>query len=159
MVDIVDKITRSRMMSGICAKDTKPEVVIRKKLHSRGYRYRKNVRTLPGTPDIVLKKYDAVIQIHGCFWHGHGCEDFKWPATRPNFWKNKILGNQKRDRLSGQQLVNAGWKVLIVWECAVKKATKSKGYASLEELVDQISFWIKSDSKGLKYIGGSKLAK
>lgn len=159
MVDIVDKTTRSRMMSGICAKDTSPEVVIRKKLHSCGYRYRKNVKTLPGTPDIVLKRYDAIIQIHGCFWHGHGCNDFKWPATRPVFWKNKILGNQKRDRLSEQQLVKDGWKVLIVWECVVKKATQGKGYANLEELVDQVSFWIKSDSKGLTHIGGSKLAK
>ncbi len=147
------------MMFGIRAKDTKPEVVIRKELHSRGYRYRKNVRTLPGTPDIVLKKYDAAIQIHGCFWHGHDCDDFKWPATRPDFWKNKILGNQKRDRFSEQQLVSEGWKVLIIWECAVKKATKGKKDTNLEELIDQISSWIRGNSRGLKYIGGSKLAK
>jgi len=159
MVDVVDNVTRSRMMSCIRAKDTKPEVIVRKKLHSYGYRYRKNLKNLPGTPDIVLKKYGAVIQIYGCFWHGHNCNDFKWPATRPEFWKNKINGNQKRDHFSEQQLVDAGWKVLIVWECAVKKATRGKEYANLEELVDQISSWIKSDSKGLKHIGGSELAK
>ncbi|MCD6525605.1 MAG: DNA mismatch endonuclease Vsr [Desulfuromonas sp.] len=156
MVDIVDKSTRSRMMSGIRAKDTKPEVIIRNKLHSRGYRYRKNVKGLPGTPDIVLKKFNAVIQIHGCFWHGHDCDDFKWPSTRKNFWKNKILGNQNRDRLSEQQLIRDGWRLLIIWECVIKKAIKDNG---LEELIDQISFWIKSDSKGIKYIGGSRLAK
>ncbi|WP_321391396.1 DNA mismatch endonuclease Vsr [uncultured Desulfuromusa sp.] len=159
MVDIVDKTTRSRMMACICAKDTRPEVVIRKKLYSRGFRYRKNVKSLPGTPDIVLKKYDAVIQIHGCFWHGHDCDDFKWPATRPVFWKNKILNNQKRDRLSAQRLLGAGWKLLIVWECAVKKATKGKDDNNLQELVDTISSWIMSDEKGIKHIGGSKLAK
>ncbi|WP_231884015.1 very short patch repair endonuclease, partial [Alcanivorax sp. HI0044] len=83
MVDVVDKATRSRMMAGIKGKDTKPEILIRSELHRRGFRFRKNVKDLPGKPDIVLPKYKAVIMVNGCFWHGHECHLFKWPSTRP----------------------------------------------------------------------------
>ena len=89
MADVVDKATRSRMMAGIKGKDTKPEMLIRSELHRRGFRFRKNVKELPGKPDIVLPKYKAVIMVNGCFWHGHECHLFKWPATRPEFLREK----------------------------------------------------------------------
>lgn len=91
MTDVVDKATRSRMMAGIKGKDTKPEMLIRSELHRRGFRFRKNVKDLPGKPDIVLPKYRAVIMVNGCFWHGHGCRLFKWPSTRPEFWREKSI--------------------------------------------------------------------
>ena len=120
MADVVDKATRSRMMSGIRGKDTKPEVVIRSMLHRRGFRFRKNVKSLPGSPDIVLPKYKAVIMVNGCFWHGHDCHLFKWPSTRPDFWRQKINSNKLRDKNNLVLLNEAGWRVLVIWECAVK---------------------------------------
>ena len=101
MVDIVDKATRSRMMSGIRGKDTKPEVLIRKALHGRGLRYRLHASDLPGKPDLVFPRYGAALFIHGCFWHGHDCKYFKLPATRTEFWGGEINDNRDRD---GRQL-------------------------------------------------------
>ena len=98
MVDVVSKEKRSKMMSGIRYKDTKPEIIIRKALHAKGFRYSLHNNKLPGKPDIVLPKYNAIIFIHGCFWHQHNCHLFKWPSTRPEFWQNKISGNKERDK-------------------------------------------------------------
>lgn len=138
MVDVVDRATRSRMMSGIRGKDTKPEILVRKALHARGFRYRLHVAGLPGKPDLVFPRYRAVLFIHGCFWHGHDCRYFRLPATRPEFWTQKIRGNQDRDRRQVQTLKEAGWRTLVVWECMTRK-----GYSiPFDGLVDCIADWL-----------------
>jgi len=126
------------MMSGIKGKNTKPEVSIRKALHARGFRYRIHVNYLPGKPDLVLPKYRAVVFVHGCFWHGHTCRYFKIPQTRPDFWLVKIEKNQARDRGQEVALLSDGWRVLVVWECAVRSMNKKKSPV----LIDQISNWL-----------------
>ena len=98
MVDVVDTATRSRMMAGIKGKNTQPERLVRSLLHRKGFRFRLNVRELPGKPDIVLPSYHAVIFVNGCFWHGHDCVRFKWPKTRTDFWQHKIEGNRSNDQ-------------------------------------------------------------
>jgi len=120
MTDIVDPATRSRMMSGITAKNTKPELMIRKLLFNSGFRYRLHNRSLKGTPDIVLKKYRAVIFVNGCFWHGHNCHLFRLPKSRTEFWKKKIQSNRERDAINRKILREEGWRVGLVWECTVK---------------------------------------
>ena len=120
MPDVVDAPTRSRMMSGIRGRDTKPEMLIRRGLHARGYRYRLHARTLPGRPDLAFPSRKAAIFIHGCFWHGHGCPLFKWPSTRAEWWRAKIEGNRARDRAVRAELAGMGWRQLRVWECALK---------------------------------------
>lgn len=138
MVDVVDKATRSRMMSGIRGKDTKPEILVRKALHARGFRYRLHVAGLPGRPDLVFPRYRAVLFIHGCFWHGHDCRYFRLPATRPEFWTQKITGNQDRDRRQLQTLKEAGWRTLVVWECMTRKGSA----IPFDSLVDCIADWL-----------------
>jgi len=152
MVDIVDKTTRSRMMSGIRGKDTRPELIIRKALFRKGFRYKLHDKTLPGKPDLVLPKYQAVIFIHGCFWHGHDCHLFKWPSTRPEFWKNKITRNIEVDKRNIRQLKNEGWYILTVWECALK----GKGRRDLDELVTDIASWLVSGTRD-KVIKGRRV--
>lgn len=120
MADIVDKETRSRMMSGIKGKNTKPEMIVRRALHKAGYRYRLHVKDLPGKPDIVLPRYKAVIFVHGCFWHHHDCKHFKWPKTRGAFWREKIDGNVERDQKAYEELRTMGWRVLLFWECDIR---------------------------------------
>ena len=121
MTDIVDKATRSRMMASITAKDTKPEHVLRRALHAHGFRFRLHVRGLPGTPDLVLRRYRAVCFVHGCFWHRHeGCSYATTPATRPEFWQAKFDDNVERDRRFKRRLLEAGWRVATVWECALQ---------------------------------------
>jgi DNA mismatch endonuclease (patch repair protein) len=124
MVDVVDKATRSRMMSGIRGENTKPELMIRSALHKRGFRYRLHVASLPGKPDIVFKKYRAVIFVNGCFWHGHQCEYFKWPKTNRRFWKKKINGNIRRDAFVRESLKKASWRYFLVWECEIRLAVR-----------------------------------
>ena len=121
-MDVHDKETRSYNMSCIKGKNTKPEEMVRKFLFSKGFRYRKNDKRLPGSPDIVLPKYKTVIFVNGCFWHGHeGCKYFVWPKSNEEFWKNKIKTNIERDNKKIEQLEELGWKVIIVWECELKK--------------------------------------
>jgi DNA mismatch endonuclease (patch repair protein) len=120
MVDIVSPEVRSRLMSGIQGKDTVPELVVRRYLHAAGLRFRTNVRSLPGTPDIVLPKYRSVVFVHGCFWHRHSsCRFATTPATRAEFWQTKFSANTARDRRDAARLRAAGWQVLTVWECQV----------------------------------------
>ena len=140
MVDIVDAATRSRMMSGIRGRNTKPEILIRSLLHGRGFRFRLDARDLPGRPDIVLPRYRAVIFVHGCFWHGHDCPLFKWPQTRPDFWREKIGRNRANDEKSRAALLAAGWRVGVVWECALRGANRDLD-GVLQRLVD----WLHSD--------------
>lgn len=121
MVDVVDKQTRSRMMQGIRGKNTMPELVVRRRLHALGIRYRLHAASLPGRPDIVIRKYRMAVFVHGCFWHGHtGCRYFKLPTTNPVFWKEKIEGTQQRHARQMAELVTAGWRVATVWECRVR---------------------------------------
>lgn len=121
MADIVDPRKRSEMMAGIRAKDTKPELSVRRLLHSLGYRFRLHRKDLPGKPDIVLPKWKTVIFVHGCFWHGHeDCELYRPPKTRTEFWAEKIDANKKRD-LAVQAASSAlGWRIIEVWECTFK---------------------------------------
>ena len=111
------------MMSGIRSKNTRPEMEVRKALFARGFRYRLHSRRLPGTPDLVLPRYRAVVFVHGCFWHGHDCSFFRWPSSRPEFWRAKITRNQAVDLESNERLRTAGWRVLTVWECALRGRT------------------------------------
>lgn len=124
-MDIWSKKKRSAVMAKIKGKDTKPEWIVRRYLFSRGYRYRKNVKGLPGTPDIVLRKYGIVIFIHGCFWHGHEV-DGTMPKTNREFWKNKIEGNKLRDKRNKEKLRKMGWSVITVWECQLKSAVRQQ---------------------------------
>ena len=121
MADKISPAARSRNMSAIGGKDTKPELVVRKALFSAGFRYRLHLRNLPGTPDIVLAKHNSVVFVHGCFWHAHhGCSDFRLPSSNRAFWKKKLNGNVKRDLLARQALLATGWRVMCVWECTLK---------------------------------------
>ena len=126
MVDVLTPAQRRLNMSRIRGRDTNPEQLLRKALHRRGQRYRLHVRTLPGRPDIVLPRYGAVIQVHGCFWHGHDCPMFKTPATRTEFWMKKINGNRKRDRKTVRELQQGGWRIAIVWECSLRGPARRK---------------------------------
>ena len=124
-------------MSRIKGKNTKPEELVRKYLFSQGFRYRKNDKRLPGSPDIVLPKYKTVIFVNGCFWHGHeGCKHFVWPKSNEEFWKNKIETNIARDKKKTQVLEELGWRVIVVWECELKKATINE---TVKKLIDELS--------------------
>lgn len=128
---------RSYNMSQIKSTDTKPEETVRKYLFSKGLRYRKNVKTLPGKPDIVLAKYKTVVFVNGCFWHGHsGCKYFVMPKSNTDYWTNKIKRNIERDKTVVNDLCNMGWNVITVWECELKK---DKINAALEKLYKQIT--------------------
>ena len=135
MADIVDPAKRSQMMAGIGAKNTKPEVMVRQSLHRIGYRFRLHRKDLPGKPDIVLPKWKTVVFVHGCFWHGHqDCPIFRLPKSRTEFWKAKIEGNQKRDVRRRCQYQGSGWKLLEVWECALKGPGKLSELEFVEQL-------------------------
>lgn len=123
---------RHKCMSLIHAKNTKPELVLRHSLWRRGFRYRVNVRRLPGSPDIVLSQYKTVIFVHGCFWHGHkGCKNYTVPKTNIEFWRAKIARNQERDQETWRQLEAKGWAVIVVWECELKKDRLEETVASV----------------------------
>jgi len=127
MVDVVDRATRSRMMSGIRGRDTTPEVIVRKYLFSHGFRYRIAPKSLPGKPDIVLSKYRTAIFVHGCFWHRHpGCKYTTHPATNRAFWREKFRENVRRDRKVQRLLEKAGWRVITLWACDLSPAVLAK---------------------------------
>ena len=152
MADIVAPAVRSRMMSGIRSKDTRHEVRIRKALHAAGFRYRLHRQDLPGTPDITLPRYRAVVFAHGCFWHGHDCHLFKWPSTRAEFWAAKIGGNRHRDQKTRDALLDMGWRRLVIWECALKGRRK----LDFDSLITSVSEWIRSDSQEHEISGGAE---
>ena len=121
--EVLHKVSeqRSRNMSAIKSKNTKPEIAVRKLLHSMGYRFRLHRKDLPGSPDIVLPKYKTVIFVHGCFWHRHqNCKYASTPKTRQEFWEAKFRENINRDKLNQENLSSKGWKIIIVWECETK---------------------------------------
>lgn len=135
MADIVDRQTRSRMMSGIRARNTEPELAVRKFLFAAGLRYRLHVRTMPGHPDIVLPRYRAVVQVHGCFWHQHpGCKFAYVPKSRPHFWIPKLAANVARDASNAIALRKLGWRVFVVWECHVNERILSGLVQKLRKL-------------------------
>jgi DNA mismatch endonuclease (patch repair protein) len=139
--DIVDAQTRSRMMSGIRGKDTKPELLIRRGLHSRGFRYRVHSSHMPGKPDLVFPRFRATVFVHGCFWHSHGCHLFRLPTTRPEFWMAKLARNQERDAEVRSLLNAAGWRCLVIWECALKGRLR----LDLQDVLDRAAAWIRGD--------------
>lgn len=131
-MDTISREQRSRTMSRIRSKNTKPEMLVRRFLYANGFRYRVNVRTLPGSPDIVLKKFRTVIFIHGCFWHSHSCQQGRLPQTNVDFWTRKLTRNKERDSDVREKLRQLGWKTMIVWECQLKPAVRQQ---TLQEVV------------------------
>lgn len=141
MADTVDRATRSRMMAGIGNRDTRPELALRRAIHARGLRYRLHDRRLPGTPDLVFRRFCAVCFVHGCFWHRHaGCRRTTTPATREKFWRAKFDANTERDRRNRRDLLQAGWRVAIVWECALKMQVEG-------EIARQLDRWLRGNDR------------
>jgi DNA mismatch endonuclease (patch repair protein) len=136
VTDITDPVTRSRMMSGIKGKNTQPELILRRALHAKGFRFRLHDKALSGKPDMVLAKWNAVIFVHGCFWHMHSCPAFRLPGTRTDFWLTKLKSNVDRDSLYVRKLQFEGWRVAIVWECSIRKALKTGDVTLINELTD-----------------------
>jgi DNA mismatch endonuclease (patch repair protein) len=138
MADVFTKKQRSQLMSRIRSVNTRPELLLRRYLFSKGFRYRIHQRSLPGNPDLVLKKYSCALFIHGCFWHGHtakSCTISRMPKSNVEFWRDKFTYNQMRDRKNQKNLKKAGWNIIIVWECQLRGKKKS---ATLQKLVDKI---------------------
>ncbi|MPQ76836.1 very short patch repair endonuclease [Hydrogenovibrio sp. JE_KL2] len=146
MVDKVDSQTRSKMMSRVRNKNTNIEVKVRKALFAKGFRYKINDKNLPGSPDIVLPKYKAVIFVNGCFWHGHHCKRGKLPQANNEFWLSKINQNINRDKNNNYKLMDLNWRVAILWECSIR----GKGSIGLEEAIRKLSTWLKSSSKTIE---------
>lgn len=153
MADTHSKKIRSKNMAAITSKDTKPEIIVRRALHNSGLRYGLHNKNLPGTPDLHLKKYNAVIFVNGCFWHVHDCHYFKMPSSNTEYWENKFEKNVERDKSNYKILADLDKRVCIVWECAVK----GKNKIELEEIVSQITEWLNSDIQFFE-ISGNKCA-
>lgn len=149
MVDVVSQEIRSRMMSGIRATNTQPELLIRKNLHAIGFRYLLHDSRLPGKPDLVFPKWRAVIFINGCFWHAHDCHLFKLPNTRTEFWREKLFGNVRRDKKNRHALQAAGWRVGTVWECSLKGSAKQP----LNDVLVMLSEWLRSNHCAIEIEG------
>lgn len=140
MADNHSKEVRSINMSHIRSTNSKPEEIVRKYLFAEGFRYRKNVKKLPGCPDIVLPKYKTVIFVNGCFWHKHDCPRFVWPSSNQDYWRPKILRNVERDNQSRKELETLGWKVITVWECELKKNVLNETLGKLIAELKAIDF-------------------
>ena len=136
MADNHSKEIRSMNMSHIRSKNSKPEEMVRKFLFSKGFRYKKNVKDLPGKPDIVLPKYKTVIFVNGCFWHMHDCPRFVWPSSNKEYWIPKIQKNAERDQANIQKLQDLGWRVITIWECQLKQESVDQ---TLNDLVLEIA--------------------
>lgn len=149
MADIVPPAVRSRMMSGIRGKDTKPELILRHGLHALGFRYRLHGKDLPGKPDLVFPGRSAVLLANGCFWHGHDCHLFKWPKTHEDWWRAKIDRNREVDAHARSALASLGWRVGVVWECSLK----GKFRLPHESVIDACAVWLRSDSPDFEIRG------
>lgn len=136
--DIMSAEARSRLMARIGGRNTKPEVILRKALFRLGFRYRLHPRDIPGRPDMVFPRWRAVVLVHGCFWHGHDCHLFKWPKGNAEFWQAKISRNLERDRRTLDALAAQGWRVLTVWECALR----GRGRLTPEAAAVQVAGWL-----------------
>jgi DNA mismatch endonuclease (patch repair protein) len=149
MADVVPPEVRSRMMAGIRGKDTKPEMFLRSRLHAGGFRFRLHDRSLPGTPDMIFRKHQAVLFFHGCFWHGHNCALFKWPSTRAEFWRQKIERNRTNDATAMLKLLDGGWRYGAVWECALRGPGRLPDEAVMKRCAD----WLVSSRKRIEIRG------
>ena len=136
-------------MAAIRGSHTKPELVVRKALHAAGLRYRLHVKNIPGKPDMVFKRWNAVVFVNGCFWHHHDCHLFRWPATREEFWKQKITRNVENDKKVLATLRRQGWRIATVWECSLKGRTRLNHTEAMNQLAD----WIKSDEESITLRG------
>jgi DNA mismatch endonuclease, patch repair protein len=141
MADVLTLEQRRFNMSRIRGRDTKPELILRLGLHSRGLRFRLHRKDLPGCPDLVFPYYRAVVFVHGCFWHGHNCRMFKLPATRTEFWATKIEGNRTRDARALMSLAGAGWRSLVLWECALRGPSRRP----VEAVLDEVEGWLRTE--------------
>lgn len=153
MVDVVDTAARSRMMAGIKGKNTRPEIFVRQGLHRKGYRFRLHKAGLPGKPDLVFPARHAIIMVHGCFWHWHDCHLFKWPSSRQDFWRDKIIRNREKDEEVENALLRNGWRVLTVWECALKGRTR----LAPEQVIDQCAAWLENGAERMEITGNNKV--
>lgn len=149
MPDVVSPEKRSQMMAAIRAKNTKPEILIRRGLHRLGFRFQLHRKDLPGKPDLVFPRHRAVVFVHGCFWHGHDCQLFKWPKSRSEFWQRKIRENQERDQTAIAQLISTGWRVSQVWECA----TRGPGRLDSALVLKRVADWLHSLDQMLELRG------
>ncbi|KAA1054426.1 very short patch repair endonuclease [Azospirillum brasilense] len=144
-MDIVDRQTRSKIMASVGQKDTGAELLLRKALHKTGLRYKLHVRSLPGSPDLVFPRFHAVVFVHGCYWHSHGCYRSTVPKSRREFWTEKFRTNRSRDEKNTQALLEKGWRVLVVWECALL----GRNALPLDEVTDGVRRWLdSSDPQG-----------
>lgn len=141
-MDCLTREQRRRNMSRIRAKDTKPEMLVRSGLHSRGLRFKLHSKDVPGKPDLVFPRFSTVLLVNGCFWHGHGCSLFKWPKTRASFWREKINSNIERDRHTLAALRESGWRVLVIWECALKGTQRRE----LADVLDTANVYIRESN-------------
>jgi DNA mismatch endonuclease (patch repair protein) len=147
--DVLTPQQRQLNMSRIRARDTRPEMAVRRGLHALGLRYRLHDRTLPGSPDLVFPRYRTAVFVHGCFWHVHGCAMSKWPATRPEFWQKKLGANAARDRRVLASLQTAGWRVLVIWECSLR----GTGRRASGEVIAMADRFIRDSDEPLLEIG------
>lgn len=152
MADVLTKEQRRFNMSRIRGRDTQPELVLRRGLHRRGLRYRLHVKDLPGTPDLAFPATKAVILLHGCFWHLHNCSRFKWPETRQDFWRAKIERNRERDTTALKNLKEAGWRVQVVWECALR----GPGRRPIEDVLDLCEAFVRSGDGDFAEVAGDR---
>jgi DNA mismatch endonuclease (patch repair protein) len=152
MADIVSADVRSRMMSGIRGKNTQPELIIRHALFSRGFRYRLHDKSLPGKPDLVLTKYRVAVFVNGCFWHHHTCLLFKWPGSNREFWHRKITRNEEIDRKNKRALGLLNWRVLTIWECALKGPCK----LPIASVVDKAVAFVNGDCRRFQVAGTAR---
>jgi DNA mismatch endonuclease (patch repair protein) len=150
MSDVLTSGQRRLNMSRIKGRDTKPELLIRRGLHERGLRYRLHVRSMPGTPDLVFPRFRTVVFINGCFWHQHGCKFSKLPVTRVDFWRKKFEGNVARDNAAIKSILSSRWRVIVVWECAMRGRPQD----AQTEMLDSLALSIRSGSSGLLEIIG-----
>ncbi len=149
MADIVSESKRSQMMAGIRSANTRPEIAIRKSLHKKGFRYRLHPRNVPGRPDIALPRFRAALFVNGCFWHGHDCHLFRVPATRPEFWRDKIDQNRMRDARARRQLHEKGWRVGTIWECSIRGGDSP----GLAKVIADVSAWLLGDAASYEIRG------
>lgn len=152
MADVLTPEQRQFNMSRIRGRDTKPEMLIRRGLHARGLRYRLHDRSLPGRPDLVFPRYHTAVFIHGCFWHSHGCALSKLPATRPHFWQTKLAANASRDCKAVEALQAAGWRVLVIWECALRGG----GRLAVDSVLEGAVHFVRNGAHPVLDIAGQK---
>lgn len=149
-MDRLPEELRSRNMSHVRSEDTKPEKIIRSRLFRQGYRFRLHRRDLPGTPDIVLPKFRAVIFIHGCFWHHHACAHGALPETRREWWEAKLEGNRRRDETNYARLIGEKWRVAVIWECAFTRMGRVAGASARDLILDRLTAFFHSDETFLE---------